>query len=375
MIVAILFAAFLAPSIYSGAMLALTGGYYLHRGFTRTDPLPDGTLTLLAVLTIFSALSMLGPTLAYGQAGQNIDAFKFFFATAAFAMGVAMANDRGGLLPAVAVLTVALTLYYAGVYLTEFELNQDSLVYPPSNNHSAAMLAMFLPLIVLRGRGSARIALLGVMALFALFSASRALLALTVIATAATPRKIRDNIPLLATASLLAGLILFWDGFSMDNFSDRLRLQIIEVSYAYVTTRGANAFNFGEAAFTNYLNTYPIYRRLEIEHAHNIILEIWAAYGIVPLIAFTVFFVGLATHAVRQRNQLLLAELAILVLFGAIEALVSDIRAFGTIMFALGYGFVRRPLPGASSSKGQEADTGEGEPGSRASVPITPRIQ
>lgn len=355
---AVLLATFLSPPLYSLAMLALAGGYYLNRGFTRTNPLPDGTLALIAVLTVLAALSVLGPTLAYGQAGQNVDAFKFFFATAAFALGVALASDRSGLLPVVAAFTGLLTIYYGAVYLSDFEMSQDSPLYPPSNNHSAAMLAMFLPIVVLRSEGSARIALLVLMGLFAFFAASRALLALTVLAAAATPRSIRDNLPLLMAALGASALILFWEGYSMDNFSDRLRLQIINVSYGYATTRGLNLFNFGEAAFTDYLNIYPIYRRLDIEHAHNIFLQIWAAYGIAPLIAFTVFVVGLTVHAVRRRNQLLIAELAILLLFGSIEALVTDIRAFGTMIFALGYGFAAgaRLEEGGSGTDGESAD-------------------
>ena len=353
MISVILFAAFLSPALYSAAILALGGGYYIHRGFTRTNPLPDGTFTLLAVLAVFAALAVLGPTLAYGRAGQNIDAFKFFFATAAFGLGIAMATDRGGLLRHLPVFAVALTAYYAMLFFTDFALDQESPIYPPSNNHSAAMLAIFLPVIVLRSKGAARLALLLLMGAFAFFAASRGLLALTVLAAAATPQAVRRSRVVLAGAVLLAAAILFWEGFSMENFSDRLRLQIINVSIGYATTRGANAFNFGEAAFTDYLNIYPIYRRLDIEHAHNVLLQIWAAYGIVPLVVFSVFIVGLTAHAIRRRNYLLLGQLATLLLFGMIEALITDIRAFGTIMFALGYGFARG-LPGHSADPALE---------------------
>lgn len=357
MILLALFAAFLSPPIYSAAMVALAGSTYVHRGVRGGRPLPEGTGVLAATFLVFAALAVLGPTFNHGHSGQNVDAFKFLFATCALLSGIALGLEKQDLARFLPYFLCAMTAFYAGQWVFGDLLNQDSLLYPPDNNHSAAMLAVLLPVVVLNMTGWRRIACLVLFAAFAYFVASRALLASTVVALAFAFDPVRRNRILMVIVGILALAILFLKGFSLDNFSDQLRLQILKVSLNYAETRGAHAFNFGEASFTNYLNIYPIYRRLEIQHAHNLLLQIWAAYGIVPLMAFTTFILATVISAWRQRNTLLLASLAVLMGFGMIEALITDIRAFGTMMFTIGYAFGR----GGSGSGMTSSDTATGQ--------------
>jgi O-antigen ligase len=186
-------------------------------------------------------------------------------------------------------------------------------------------------------KGWARILMLGLMTAFAFFVVSRALLAMSVLALAISPQNVRDRKVLLIPAVPLSLALLFYSGFTLDNFSDKLRLQILQVSYRYAIGRGLYPFNFGEAAFTDFLNIYPIYRRLEIQHAHNLFLQIWVSYGLVPLGIFLTWLAFLARQAWTDRNGLLLGSLAVLTGFGMIEALITDIRAFAEIMFVIGY--------------------------------------
>ena len=341
MIAGALFASFLAPALYSAAILALTAAFFLNRGLIGGPQLPKGTGSLMSAWAIFAALAILGPTLSYGHSGQNIDAFKFVFAGAAFLFGIGLGVGGGGIKTYLPIYLAVMTVFYAAQYFIGDVLGQDSLLYPPDNNHSAAMFAVFLPVIVLRSEGKVRILLLFLTGLFAFFVASRALLALTIISFAFSPKALRKHRAIFLIAAPLALAVLLWRGFNLDTFSDQLRLQILQVSFNYGITRGANAFNFGEAAFTDFLNIYPVYRRLEIQHAHNILLQIWNAYGIVPLIAFCVFIIGLGIRAVRSSNLLLMVQLFVFFAFGMIEALITDVRAFGTLMFALGYAYSR----------------------------------
>lgn len=338
---AAVFASFLMPALYSGFVLALTGFLLSYRGVRISPKMPDGTATIIVLFLIFAGLAVLGPILNYGVGGRNIDALKFLFATASLAIGLMLGVENGGLSRGFPIFLGVITLVYAGLYFTDAELSQDALIYPPDNNHSASMLAVFLPLIVLRLKGGVRLLCFALLFAFAIFVASRALLALTLLATALSIEGIRKQRFLLVVVVALAGAVLFYRGFSMDNFSDRLRLQILEVSLHYAQTRGAYAFNFGEAAFAEYLNIYPIYQRLEIQHAHNLLLQVWVAYGFVPFFAFAVFLIAFAINGWRQRNYLFLASLTIFMALGMMEAIITDIRAFGTIMFALGYTYSR----------------------------------
>lgn len=336
-----LFAAFLSPQFYAIAILAITGAYLLHRGFVGGHRFPRGTGALLSIWAIFAVLAILGPTFSYGRSGQNAEALKFVVAGFAFVLGIGVANQMSRIAVHLLAFVGALTAAYAVLNALEITISQDALLYPTDNNHSAAMVAIMLPLIVFRTSGWTRTILLALAACFSFLVASRALLALSVVAIAISPAAVRDRKWLLALAVPVALAILVLRDFSLNNFSDQLRLQILTVSFDYAVTRGAHAFNFGETAFTNFLNIYPIYRRLEIQHAHNILLQIWVAYGIAPLVVFSVFMVGLVVNAVRQFNQPLIAQLAILLLFGMIEALITDVRAFGTIMLLLGWSFGR----------------------------------
>lgn len=332
------------PALYSGAMLALVGLTLSLRGVRSAPPLPEGSGPLIVVFLVFAGLAVLGPSFNHGVSGQNIDALKFLFATASLVIGLSLGIEKGGLVRALPWFFVAITLYYGFIYFTDAELSQETLIYPPDNNHSASMLALFLPLVVLRMRGGLRLLCLGLLFLFAVFVASRALMALTLLAAALSIRNIRKQRLIMVAVMAMAIAILFYQGFSIDNFSDRLRLQIIEVSLHYAQTRGAYAFNFGEAAFADYLNIYPVYQRMEIQHAHNLLLQIWVAYGYVPLIVFLAFLTMFALQGWRQRNYLFLSCFAIFIALGMMEAIITDIRAFGTVMFTLGYSYSRGSL-------------------------------
>lgn len=341
---AAIFASFLMPALYSGAMLALVGVTLSLRGIRRVPPLPEGSGPLIVLFLIFAGLAVLGPSFNHGVSGQNIDALKFLFAATSLVIGFSLGIEKGGLVRVLPLFMAVMSLFYGYLYLTDAQLSQESIIYPPDNNHSASMLAIFLPIVVLQMKGGLRLLCLALLFAFAFFAASRALMALTLLAGALSIQTIRQQRLLLVAAVALAVAILFYRGFSMDNFSDRLRLQIIEVSLHYAQTRGAFAFNFGEAAFADYLNIYPVYQRLEIQHAHNLILQIWVAYGYVPLIVFAAFLAMFALQGWRQRNYLFLACFAIFMALGMMEAIITDIRAFGTIMFTLGYAYSRGSL-------------------------------
>lgn len=334
---AAVFASLLTPALYSGAVLLLAGFLLSYRGVKVSPRLPDGTGLILVLFVVFAALAVLGPILSYGVGGRNIDALKFLFAAASLAAGLMLGVEKGDLPRAIPTFLGVMTLIYAGFYFTDSKLSQESLIYPPDNNHSATMLAVFLPLIVMRIKGALRLLCFALLFAFAIFVASRSLLALTLLAIALSSEKVRKQRFLMMLTVGLAIAVLFYRGISMDNFSDRLRLQIIEVSLHFVQTRGAYAFNFGEAAFAEYLNIYPIYQRLEIQHAHNLLLQVWAAYGYIPLLAFALFLTAFGIMGWRQRNYLFLVSLMIFLAIGMMEAIITDIRAFGTIMFALGY--------------------------------------
>ncbi|MEP3422614.1 MAG: O-antigen ligase family protein [Erythrobacter sp.] len=347
-------ASFLMPALYSGALLVLLAIALSLRGVRVSPPLPSGSGVLIAVFSIFAALAVLGPSFNNGASGQNIDALKFLFAAVALVMGMSLGVGNGmagnqqfdgqdaGLFRALPMFIAIISAFYGYLSFTDAVLSQESIVYPPDNNHSASMLAIFLPIVVLQMRGRWRLICLALLFAFAFFAASRALMALTLLATALSIQSIRQQkIAMLAVVGL-ACAVLFYRGFSMDNFSDRLRMQIIEVSLHYAQTRGAYAFNFGEASFADYLNIYPVYQRLEIQHAHNMLLQVWVAYGFVPLGVFLTFLVGFAVQGWRQRNFLFLSCFAIFMMMGMMEAIVTDIRAFGTIMFTLGYTYAWR---------------------------------
>lgn len=343
---AALLASFLAPPLYAGAMLAILVVLLSLRGVRISPPLVPGTGIIIAMFLTFAGFAILGPILNYGVGGRNIDALKFIFATASLAIGFILGVEQGRLSRLVPVLIAMLALVYGFLYVTEGELSQESLLYPPDNNHSASMLGVLLPVIVLRTKGALRIACLVMLAAFAFFAASRALLALTLLAAALSSKTVREQRAMMVATVALAGAILFYQGFSMDNFSDRLRLQILEVSLHFAQTRGAYAFNFGEAAFSDYLNIYPIYQRLEIQHAHNILLQVWVAYGIVPFAFFAIFLVTFFGFGLRQRNTMFLAAFTIFMALGMMEAIITDIRALGTIMLALGYTYSRGSVLG-----------------------------
>ncbi len=342
------FASFLMPALYSAALLGLTAVIVSLRGVRVVAPLPDGSGMVIVLFAIFAALAVLGPSFNHGVSGQNVDALKFLFATAALMMGFSLGVEQGsmkdGLVRMVPWFIAAMSLYYGYLKLTGTPLSQESLLYPPDNNHSASMLAIFLPIVVLQMRAKMRLLCLILLFAFAIFAASRALMGLTLLATALSIQNIRQSRLLMVCVVAAVGAVLFYRGFSMDNFSDRLRLQIIEISLHYAQTRGAYAFNLGEASFADYLNIYPVYQRLDIQHAHNMLLQIWVAYGLVPLAAFGAFLTAMALHAWRQRNFLFLACFAIFMGLGMMEALITDIRAFGTIMFTLAYAYSRGSL-------------------------------
>lgn len=334
-----LLSSFFSPAAYSVAILAICAGLYLDRGIRGGVSLPHGTGILTATLLLFASLALLGPSFNYGRSGQNPEAFKFMVATATFLIGIALAGGDERYRLAFPLFLTIITGVYAADYYFEDLISQEALLYPPDNNHSAAMLAAFLPLVIFKMKRRIQIFCLVLFTIFAFLVASRALLALTVVAFVASFKSVRENRLILAAGVALVVSILFYRGFSLNNFSDQLRLQILEVSLEYAQTRGFHAFNFGEASFTNFLNTYPIYRRLEIQHAHNLILQIWAAYGIAPFLTFFLFVSLITFYAFRSRSYFLISTLFVFLLFGMIEALVTDIRAFGTIMFALGYAF------------------------------------
>mgnify|MGYP001827581805 CR=1 FL=1 len=342
---AVIFASFLMPALYSAALLVLAAITLSLRGVQVAAPLPYGSGMVVTLFAIFAALAVLGPSFNHGVSGQNVDALKFLFAAASLVIGLSIGVEGGGvkdgLVRMIPWFIGAMAVYYGYLTLTETPLSQETLLYPPDNNHSASMLAIFLPIVVLQMRAKMRLVCLILLLAFAFFAASRALLALTLLASALSVQNIRQSKLLMVTVVALAGAVLFYRGFSMDNFSDRLRLQIIEVSLHYAQTRGAYAFNFGEGAFADYLNIYPVYQRLDVQHAHNMLLQIWVAYGLVPLGVFLAFLTALALHGWRQRNFLFLACFAVFMGLGMMEALITDIRAFGTIMFTLGYAYAR----------------------------------
>lgn len=334
---------FLPPAAYSAATLAIFAGIYLDRGIRGGTSLPQGTGVLTAILLLFGSLALLGPSFNYGRSDQNPEAFKFVIATVSFLIGIAFAGGgkkNGLVLP---IFVTIITGVYALDYYLEDLISQEALLYPPDNNHSAAMLAVFLPLVIFQMKRPFQLFCLVLFTIFSFLVASRALLALTVVAFVASSKSVRENRVVLALGVALVFSILFYQGFSLNNFSDQLRLQIIEVSLEYAQTHGFHAFNFGEASFTNFLNTYPIYRRLEIQHAHNLILQVWAAYGIAPVLTLMLFISAISFYSLHQRNYLLIWTLLVFLSFGMIESLITDIRAFGTIMFALGYAFASSP--------------------------------
>ncbi len=343
---AAIFASFLMPALYAGAMLALVAVTLSLRGIRVAPQLPDGSGLLISIFVVFAGLAVLGPSFNHGVSGQNIDALKFLFATVSLIIGLSLGIEKGGLTRVLPLFMAVMSLFYAFLYFTDAELSQDALIYPPDNNHSASMLAIFLPIVVLRMRGGMRMLCFALLFAFAFFAASRALMALTLLATALSFQNIRQQRLLMVVVVALAVAILFYRGFSMDNFSDRLRLQIIEASLHYAQTRGAYAFNFGEAAFADYLNIYPVYQRLEIQHAHNMLLQIWVAYGFIPFGIFAAFLTVFAVQGWRQRNYLFLACFAIFMALGMMEAIITDIRAFGTIIFTLGYAYSRGSIMG-----------------------------
>ncbi|WP_168157336.1 hypothetical protein [Erythrobacter sp. QSSC1-22B] len=358
MIAPALFLSFLSPEIYSIAALALASLIFMHRGFRGGPPLPEGSGSLLAVFLIMAMLAVIGPTFIYGGFGRDFEAFKFFIAAAMFFVGINLGLAPKKEAPILTIFFLVLTVYYATHSTNESILNQDALLYPPDNNHTAAMVAAFLPLVVTRTKGRLRFICLALLIALAAFVSSRALLALTVVSFAVSLDAVRKNRFILAIFVATAVAILLARGLSLGNFSDQLRLQIIQVSLDFARTGGAHAFNFGEAAFTNFLNVYPIYRRLEIQHAHNMLLQIWAAYGVLPLLALLAFLANVALKALRLRNQLTLLTLGIIIGIGMIESLITDIRAFGTIMFALGYSYSRgRPIDAMNFNSLRRSDT------------------
>ncbi len=363
-----LFAAFLSPPYYSFAMLALAGIFVLHSGFARQDQIAPNILTIIAVWFAFAALAVLGPTFVSAYATRNVDSFKFFIAGFSFLVGALLGRDEKGFTIAFPAFLAAMCLVYATGAPTN-DLGQDRTFYPPDPNHSAAMLSLSLPFILFKFRGWRRLAIIGLMMVFAYLVASRALLALSVVTLAAAPEFIRNRkwVMLLAIPAALA--ILLFQGFSLNNFSDQLRLQILQISYDFGITRGFYAFNLGETYFTNFLNINPIYRQLEIQHAHNILLQIWVAYGLVPLGVFVAWLALLARHAWQSRYGLFALQLAILMMFGMIESVITDIRSFGTITLLLGVGYAQA----GSALAARQAKAAAGRSGTAPAVGATPQ--
>lgn len=336
-----LFAAFLAPPLYSVTIAGLAGIFFLHFGFAKQEPAPKGTSLVLAIWFAFATLAVLGPTFVSAYSDQNIDSLKFFVAGFAFFLGAALGqNNRELRMALVAFLvTISFSYFFNPPVIDSYVQDRD--IYPPDQNHSAAMLAIALPIVLLRFSGWQRLAMFGLMMTFAFLVSSRALLALSVVGLAASPDFIRHRKWIMALAIPLALAILLFQGFTLNNFSDQLRLQILQVSLSFALTQGLYAFNLGETYFTNFLNIYPIYRRLEIQHAHNIILQVWVAYGVTPLIVFLTWIAILVRYAWRGRSAMFALQLGALAMFGMIEAMITDIRSFGTVMLFLGAGFAQ----------------------------------
>lgn len=335
------FASFLAPAFYAGCVLILFGFLLFYRGARISSPMPQGTAVILILFIFFAVFAAIGPILNYGGGKQNIDALKFLFATAAFAIGLMLGVENDELPQSLPIFLGAITLYYANIYFTDAGLDQGTLVYPPDYNNSAYMLAIFLPLIILNLKGRKRSLCLALLFAFSIFVSSRSLMGLILIASALSFKSIRKQRLLMGLTVALGAVVLFYRNFSLENFSDFARLRIVDQSLYYALNDGANAFNFGEDAFRKYLNLSTGIRNLDIQHAHNMLLQVWCAYGLVPLIAFGAFLIAFGANAWRQRNYLCLGSLAIFLVLGMLESQITDIRAFGTMIFVLGYTYSR----------------------------------
>lgn len=331
------FASFLPPPFYVGCVMILSAFLLVYRGARISPPMPQGTAVILILFLFFAVVAAIGPTLNYGGGTQNIDALKFLFATASFAIGLTLGVENDKLPQGLPIFLGAITFYYASIYFTDAGLDQEALVYPPDYNNSAYMLAIFLPLIILNLKGHKRSLCLALLFAFSIFVASRSLLGVMLIASALSFENVRKQRLLMGLTVTLGAFLLFYRNFSLDNFSDFARLRIIDQSLHYALNDGANAFNFGEDAFRKYLNLSTGIRNLDIQHAHNMLLQIWSAYGLVPLIAFGVFLIAFGANAWRQRNYLCLGSLTIFLVLGMFESQITDIRAFGTMIFVLGY--------------------------------------
>ena len=112
----------------------------------------------------------------------------------------------------------------------------------------------------------------------------------------------------------------------------RIYQRVIELSASVFP----NLIGMGDSAVVERLNTPPIARHVTFQHAHNFLLQSYLAYGMIATLAFAAAALSRLALAIRYRNWSFLASLVLVIGFGMIEALTSDIRVLTIICLFLG---------------------------------------
>jgi len=207
---------------------------------------------------------------------------------------------------------------------------------PPLGNHASILVCVLAPVALGGLRRPYQILYLMLLVSFGLAIESRFVIGVAVILVAQGIA--RDRVVRLIAAAV-AGLVVYgprFRGLSFGSFSDRIRLQIWQVSVDRVVDNNMQILGDGESAFVDDLKSNPLFRSLEFEHAHNLLLHIWNSYGLVVAVVW-VGALGWLVYALWNSSPHVNGQLLTFVAVAQIESVVSDFRVLGVILMMFGF--------------------------------------
>lgn len=302
---------------------------FMHRSATETL----GLLLVLAILASF------GPLIQGTGLLGNLEALKFFAFFASFWLGYQVDASEQRLRDSVYAMTIPAFAFYLFATIADFnisDLRQVSPIYPPDNNHTGIIFGFLGFFLIAGSRRFERYRFVLVYAVFALLIQSRSLMAMIPFFHLFYTDRLRLSTVLIFPAMFLIITLMILYNINFDTFSDRLRLLIWAFSYEYAVNNSMSILAGGEANFGNALSQFTFHHDLVVSHAHNMFLQIWASYGLGSLVVVVLLFMHMFYVCWRFGDSVLAFQLATLLVFAQIEAVISDARILCVILLYVG---------------------------------------
>ena len=235
----------------------------------------------------------------------------------------------------------------------------------PSGNHAALLVCILSP-IALSALRSPREELLylAVLGIFGLAIFSRlAIGALILLLAQRFARHRVTQVAVFLGAAVAIALPRF-RGFEFGSFSDQLRLRIWGFGIDRISNERLLIFGEGERTFLETLNEEPLYRTLEVSHAHNLVLHLWNSYGMVVALLWAAALLWLV-RSLWGTSSPVNTQLVALLMIAQLETIVSDVRILCVVMLMLGLRF-RSVVGPAPEEHGTESVSPPDSPRQRA---------